>query len=246
MKNSPKRLDLFRENGKRTAAILKQLVEEARTSRSMESVEALAQKLIRQAGGEPAFMRVPGYQWATCISVNDAIVHGIPMGELRDGDLVTVDTGMFFQGTTTDTATSFVIGDSSSDKDAFLKVGRKALQMAIEAARPGNTIRQMSGAMQAVVEKAGCSVSRNLTGHGLGSTMHEDPQIPCYASPDSSQDIRLAEGQVLAIEIMYMQGDWPLETDDDGWTMRTVDGSLSAVFEHDVIVTDDIPDIITA
>lgn len=246
MNHSPKLLRAFRDNGAKISEILQLLAAHAQKTDSIEEIELQAQKLIAKAGGSPAFMRVPGYRWATCVSINDAIVHGIPEGKLKEGDVITIDTGMFYKGTTTDTATSFVVGTATRSQQHFLDVGRKSLDNAISQVRAGNKIRQISAAMQQVVEKAGFSVSRNLTGHGLGKTMHEEPAIPCFSSNDKHQDIRLQAGQVLAVEIMYMKGDWPLMTDADGWTMRTSDSSLSAVFEHDVIVTHGAPEVITA
>lgn len=238
-------LDIFRENGRRISTIRKQVVDYSQSHFDMADIDQYADHLIKAAGGEAAFKKVPGYKWTTCININDAIVHSIPKGSLHPGDLVTLDIGMYYQGTTTDCATSYVIGTPTSDQEHFLAVGRKALRKAIAQATAGNQVKDISKTMQHQVEKAGYQVVRSLSGHGLGKTMHEDPQIPCFVSPDPVLRTKLQAGQVLAIEVMYMAGDWPLTQDKDGWTLRTADGSLSAVFEDDCLVTWDGPETIT-
>lgn len=238
-------LDIFRENGRRIAKIRQLVVQYSQTHFDLSEIDAYADHLITQSGGEPAFKRVPGYHWATCINLNEAIVHSIPKGHLKPGDLVTLDTGMYYQGTTTDCATSYVIGPPTVNQTHFLAVGQKALRKAIGQAKPGHRVKDISQAMQKQVERAGFSVVRTLSGHGLGATMHQEPQIPCFVSNDPNLKHVLTEGQVLAIEVMYMDGDWPLSQDQDGWTLRTADGSLSAVFEDDLIVTAAGPEVIT-
>lgn len=238
-------LDIFRKNGRKIGKIRDQIAEFAQANWNMSDIDSHASELISKAGGEPAFKRVPGYDWATCISVNDAIVHGIPKGKLKKGDIVTLDTGMYFKGTTTDTATTIVIGKPTSDQEKFLKTGRKALKKAISNALIGSQIKILSQSMQQVVEKAGYTVSRTLTGHGLGETMHEEPPIPCFISSDPVLKTKLKIGMVLAVEIMYMKGTWQLKTAPDGWTLSTQDGLDSAVFEEDVIITEKGPEVIT-
>jgi len=239
-------LNIFRENGRRIARIRAELVTFAQTHPQLETIEVEACTLIKAAGGEPAFKRVPGYHWATCISLNAQIVHHPPVGRLKPGDLVTIDTGMYFQGTTSDCATAFVFGPPTVAQTRFLQIGQKALRKAISQAQPDNQIRDLSESIQKTVEKAGYTVCRTLTGHGLGATLHEDPQIPCFISTDPQLRLKLKVGMVLAIEVMYMMGDWPLVQADDGWTLSTADGSPSAVFEDDVIVTANGPEVITA
>lgn len=230
-------LATFVKNGRLTTEIVKKLVIFAQTHPRLETIEDQAQHLISQAGGTPAFSKVPGYHWATCISVNDVIVHGIPRGTIRPGDLVTIDTGMSYHDTTTDMATTFRLGDPELFTDPFLAVGLKTLKKTLDQVRSGAKIRALSKAMQTTIEKAGYNVTRNLTGHGLGKTMHEEPPIPCFTSDDPALAYTLKQNQVLAIEVMYMKGDWALKIDRDGWTMRTQDGSDAAVFEVDIAVT---------
>jgi len=246
MKTNSSYLNDFRENGRRIALIKQELVAFAQTHLKLEQIEAKAVELIKKAGGEPAFMRVPGYSYATCISVNSGFVHGIPKGNLKPGDIVTIDTGMVYKDTTTDTATTFVIGPATPEQDAFLNLGKKTLKKAVQAAQAGNQVRHISETIQRMIEKGGCNVTRNLTGHGVGKTMHESPAIPCFTSKsDPNLRVRLVPGMVLAIEVMYMKGQWPLVQADDGWTLSTADGSDSAVFEEDVIITENGPEVIT-
>ncbi|OGV95986.1 type I methionyl aminopeptidase [Microgenomates group bacterium RBG_16_45_19] len=238
-------LDTFRQNGHRIATIRRTLVNYTQTQKQLAAIEALANRLIQKAGGEPAFKKVPGYRYATCISINDAIVHSPPLGQLHSGDLVTLDTGMSYHGTTSDTAVSFVIGPPTPFQSHFLNVGRRTLKKAIAAATVGHKVYHLAKTIQTHIEAAGFNVTRNLTGHGLGQTMHEPPPIPCFISKDPQLNQPLTAGMVLAIEVMYMAGNWPLKTDPDGWTMRTVDGSLSAVFEEDILITPRGPEVLT-
>jgi methionyl aminopeptidase len=226
----------FIENGQKITQILKELVNFATTHHQLEDIESLANELISQAGGEPAFKRVPGYHHATCISVNSTIVHGIPKGTIKKGDLVTIDSGMVYQGTTTDTATTFKLGDPTLFSDPFLALGIKTLKKTVNHVKAGIKVKDLSHIMQSNIESKGYNVTRNLTGHGLGATMHEEPPIPCFISKDPGLSYRLKEGQVLAIEVMYMKGDWPLTLSPDGWSLSTADNSESAVFEVDVLV----------
>jgi methionyl aminopeptidase len=246
MSNSNQYLDIFRENGRHIAKIRQELVEYAYTEFSMAKIDELAVKLIKNAGGEPAFQKVPGYRWATCICVNDCLVHGIPDGYLKPGDLVTIDVGMSFQDTTTDVATTFCLEPTDPQKLAFLEVGKKTLRKAIAQAKAGNRIRHISEVLQRIPEQAGYSVTRNLVGHGLGKTMHEPPSVPCFVSRDPNLDAELIPGMVITIEVMYMEGNWPLKQAPDGWGLYTADGSLAAMFEEDILITSNGPEVISA
>jgi methionyl aminopeptidase len=237
--------EIYRENGRKIAEIKAKAVEFAQTHFNLADIDNYVENLIRKAGGEPAFQKVPGYSWATCISVNQVLVHGVPKGKIKPGDIVNIDTGMYYKGTTTDTSTTFVIGPPTPEQVHFLEVGTKTLKKAIEKARAGNRIRDISGTIQKHIEAAGYNVTRNLTGHGVGKTMHEDPPIPCFISNDPNLSTRITVGMVLAVEVMYMKGDWPLVLGDDGWTLSTRDGSDSAVFEEDVLITPTGPEVLT-
>ena len=240
-----KHLDIFRENGRLISEIRNQLVDFAKSNPDKAAIDKQAEMLIKKAGGVPAFQKVDGYNWSTCICVNDEFVHGIPKGKINPGDIVTIDIGMFYKGTTTDTATTFILGQADEATQTFLQVGRDTLKQAVNQAQPGNTISDISRTIQTGIESAGYTVTRDLVGHGLGKTMHERPQIPCIVNSSPDQNVIIKPGMILAIEVMYMMGNWHLTKDDDNWTMRTADGSLSAMFETDVIITKSGPEIIT-
>lgn len=237
--------DTYRINCQKTAEIRAKAVEFAQSHFNLADIDHYVDELITQAGGEAAFKKVPGYSWATCISVNDVLVHGIPKGTIKPGDIVNIDTGMYYHGTTSDCSTTFVVGQASPEQEHFLNVGKKTLRKAIEKARAGNRVRDISATIQKHIEAAGYNVTRNLTGHGIGKTMHEEPPIPCFISNDPNLSTKLTVGMTIAIEVMYMKGDWPLILDKDGWTLRTRDGSDSAVFEEDVLITPNGPEILT-
>lgn len=236
---------IYRDNGRKIAAVKAKAIAFAQTHFNLADIDNYIENLIKESGGEPAFQLVPGYKWATCISVNAGFVHGIPKGQLKLGDLVTIDTGMYYQGTTTDTAISFIVGDPTPDQAHFLEVGQRTLIKTITKARAGNRIKDLAETIQKNIESHGYNVTRNLTGHGVGKTMHEEPAIPCFVSSDPALRTRIEIGMVLAIEIMYMKGDWPLIQAKDGWTLSTRDGSDSAVFEENVLITPKGPEILT-
>ncbi len=213
---------------------------------SFADIEAEAQRLIRAAGAVPSFSTVPGYQWATCIMKNDELCHGIPAAEktVNDGDVITIDVGLIWEGYHLDTTTTFIVGRVTPEFQDFLNVGKKSLVKAIERARVGNSVYDISFAMQKVVERAGFNVVYQLTGHGVGEELHMDPAIPCFAEK-SDKKVLLTEGQTIAVEIMYAAGDAYVEVDKDGWTYRTADGSLTGMFEETVLVAKDGPVILT-
>ncbi len=239
---TPQELELMRENGTKLSAIMQELVRFSKVGTRLLEIEELAVELMKEADGKPGFMMVPGYHWATCININEGIVHGIPTErKIKDGDLVTIDTGMFYKGFHSDMAESFLVGKSQYQKEieAFLEAGRKALAAAIEMAQPGNRIGHISQAIQNIIEPAGYSVSYELTGHGVGRTLHEYPQIPGYLGVELEQTPVIKPGMTLAIEVIYSMGDPDIITDEeDGWTIAMADGSLSAVFEKSVGVTE--------
>lgn len=206
-----------------------------------KDIEYKARQLIKAEGAELSFTKVPGYRWATCVNLNAGIVHGIPESEkpLESGDLVTVDVGVFYHGYHTDAAFSKVVGQSSPAKDRFLKAGLEGLQNAIAAVKAGGYIGDITLAMDSTLKHYGYSVTRELTGHGVGKELHEDPMISnMVISPREETPVMVA-GQTLAIEIIYVEGKPDLVLEADGWTISTKDGTLSAVFEETVAVTKD-------
>lgn len=214
---------------------------------SPSQIEFKARELIKAEGGELSFTKVPGYRWATCININDGIVHGIPTSTvpLQDGDLVTVDVGVFFSGYHTDAAFSKVVGTSTPAKDKFLQAGIEGLKNAIAAVKPGNYIGDISEAMDSTLKKYGYSATKELTGHGVGKELHEEPMISNVVVSKRENTPLIKVGQTLAIEIIYVEGSPKLVLEEDRWTISTKDGTLSAVQEETVVVTEDGCSILT-
>jgi len=205
-----------------------------------------AEARIRAAGATPAFKGYHGYPATLCVSINDEVIHGIPSKKrlLRNGDVVSVDVGAVLDGFVGDSAVTFPVGDISEDAARLLRVTQEALYGAILAAKPGGRVSDIGHAVQRHVEAHGCSVVREFVGHGIGTVMHEEPQVPNYGPP--GRGARLAEGMVLAIEPMVNLGRPAVRVLEDGWTAVTRDRSLSAHFEHTVAVTGDGPLVLTA
>lgn len=203
------------------------------TSRELDR---LAEKIIRDAGGVPAFLNYRGYPATLCISVNDVIVHGIPKDvPLKEGDIVGIDCGVLYKGYYGDAARTFAVGEIAPEAQRLLEVTEEALRRAVAQVRPGGRLSDIGHAVQRYAESHGFSVVREFSGHGIGTSLHEDPQIPNYGAPGKGP--KLKPGMVLAIEPMVNAGSQGIRMDADGWTARTEDGSLSAHFEYSVAVT---------
>lgn len=239
------RLQAMAEGGKILGKIRQQLLASAVAGVRFEELENTAQTLIRDVGAKPSFSTVHGYRWATCIMVNDALCHGIPEGQVvNDGDVLTIDVGLIWKGYHVDSTGTKIVGNPSPQLRAFLELGRKALNVAINRVRPGVSIFDISEAMESTVQAGGGSVVAQLTGHGIGTELHMPPNIPCKTY-QSDKQVRLSLGQTVAIEIMYNQGGPDLVVDADGWTYRTKDGSISAMFEETVAVGSKGPLVLT-
>ncbi len=209
-------------------------------------IENLAMKLINEEGALPSFTKVENYRWATCISVNEGIVHGIPKKEtiFKKGDLVSVDVGIFYKGFHTDTSISVGL-DLTPENARFFETGRTALKKAIREAKPGKYIFDISKAIEDTITGAGYTPLRALVGHGVGRELHEEPQIPCFVPDGTSRGPKIVPGMVLAIEVMYTQGKSDIGVTEDGWTIVMRDGKISALFEETVCVTTKGPQVIT-
>ena len=202
------------------------------TSRELDR---LAERVIRAAGGVPAFLNYRGFPATLCISVNDVIVHGIPCDvPLREGEIVGIDCGVFYKGYCGDAARTFAVGEIGEEAKRLLKVTEEALRLAVAQVRPGARLQDIGWTVQRHAEQNGFSVVREFTGHGVGTALHEDPQVPNFGSPGKGK--KLQPGMVLAIEPMINAGKAAVKMDADGWTARTEDGSLSAHFEYSVAV----------
>jgi methionyl aminopeptidase len=206
-------------------------------------LDRMAERIIREAGGVPAFLDYKGYPATLCTSINDVIVHGIPSAQpLSEGDIVGIDCGVLYKGYFGDAARTFAVGRISDSAERLMEVTKKALQLAVDCVTTKSRLSDIGHAVQSYVEDHGFSVVREFVGHGIGTSLHEDPQIPNFGSPGKGP--RLRAGMVLAIEPMVNAGGCGVRVDPDGWTARTEDGSLSAHFEYSVAVTDNGPRIL--
>lgn len=209
-----------------------------------EALDRAAEEFIRSNGSAPSFKGYRGFPASICTSVNSEVVHGIPGDRvLGEGDIVSIDVGVLKDGYHADAAATFPVGAVADEVKDLLETTREALAAGIAAAKEGNTIADISAAVQATVESEGFAVVRDLVGHGIGQEMHESPQVPNFVSPGKTPE--LVSGMTLAIEPMVNAGDYPVEVLGDGWTVVAKDGSLSAHFEHTVAVRKDGGEILT-
>jgi methionyl aminopeptidase len=245
VRKSPREIEGMAEAGALVARTLDMLREHLRPGVATQELDDLADEFIREQGGIPTSRGYKGYPAAICISPNEMIVHGIPGPyRLDDGDIVTCDVGITLNGLIADSAATFPVGEIDPDAQRLLDVCQAALAAGIEQAQLGNRVGDISHAVQEVVEDAGFSVVRALVGHGVGRSYHEEPQVPNFGTPGRGP--ALVEGMTIAIEPMITAGGPHISVADDGWSISTVDGSLSAHFEHTVAVTADGPRILTA
>jgi methionyl aminopeptidase len=237
-------IDLMREAGAILAETLLRLQSIARPGVTLLELDREADKFIRARGCIPGFVGYQGYQNAICTSVNDQVVHGIPTNrKLREGDLLSLDAGLIYRGFWADAGLSVGIGRVAPEAQRLMDVTRESLDIGIDKAQVGNRIGDISAAIQQHVERAGFSVVRQFVGHGIGRDMHEDPQVPNFGI--AGRGPLLKPGMVLAIEPMVNAGGPDVALLGDGWTVVTVDHSLSAYFEHSVAITPDGPEILT-
>lgn len=240
----PDEIERMRESGRIVAEALRLVQGLVAPGVTTRAIDAEVERFIVAQGAKPSFKGYRGYPASACVSVNDVVVHGIPSSrELREGDIVSVDVGAFKEGYHGDGAWSFPVGRVDQESERLLRVTREALEAGIAQARPGNRLGEISHAIQSHVEAAGFSVVRMLVGHGIGTRLHEDPQVPNFGS--RRQGPLLAAGMVLAIEPMVNGGGFEVYTEPDEWTVVTRDHSRSAHFEHTVAITADGPDILT-
>jgi methionyl aminopeptidase len=231
--------------GEVVADTLALIGEHARPGVTTQELDELADGHIRSRGGTPTFKGYRGYPASICVSPNEMVVHGIPgRYALTDGDILSVDVGVTLDGFVADSAYTFPVGEISADAERLLEGCQAALAAGIEQCRVGNRLSDISHAIQLVTEEQGFSVVRSLVGHGVGRSMHEEPQIPNYGEPGRGP--LLAEGMTFAIEPMITAGGPDVVLHDDEWSISSADGSLAAHFEHTVAVTADGPRILTA
>ena len=244
---SVREIDVMAEGGKILAATVQMLRREVRAGVSTQDLDALAESFIRShAGATPAFKGLYGFPGTLCTSINQEIVHGIPSKKrvLKEGDIISIDVGVGYQGYFTDSATTVAVGAVDAETTRLLDITERSLVAGIAAAVPGNYLGDIGAAVQRVVEDAGFSVVRDLVGHGIGVAFHEEPQVPNYGK--AKRGLKLVPGLTIAIEPMVNIGGPATRTLADKWTIVTVDGSRSAHFEHTVAITDSGNRVLTA
>jgi methionyl aminopeptidase len=234
------------ENGALLAEVLDLIAEAVRPGVTTAELDRLAESAIRACGGSPSFKGYNGFPASICASINDEVVHGIPTRrrKLEAGDIVSVDVGLLRGGYHADSARTFAVGEVSETARRLIQVTEACLEQGIAQVAPGRTLGDVGNAIQSHAEEAGFHVVRELVGHGIGTRLHEDPQVPNYGA--RGEGLTLRPGMVLAIEPMVNVGTARVETLDDAWTIRTLDGSLSAHFEHTVAVTGEGCRVLTA
>jgi len=254
---SAKEIKIMREGGRRLFWVFKQI--KIKPGMRLKEIDRLAEELIEKQGGKPSFKMVEGYHWASCLNVDQGVVHGVPTNyRLKKGDILSIDIGMFYQGLHTDMARTLCVrsqksipkesreaGKVKSQDEAFLEAGKKALAKAIKAAQPGNRVGHISQAIEKEIKKHSFQPIRALVGHGVGKKLHEPPAIPCYLKGKITETERLKPGVTLAIEIIYTQGKPKVVVDNDGWTVETADGQLAGLFEDTVAITQKGPLVLT-
>lgn len=242
LKKTSHQLDLMRQSGQISAKALRKVLESVKVGVNLLTLEKIAQDEILNWGGQPSFKTVQGYKWATCLTVNQEVVHGLPRDyRLKKGDLLSIDLGTVFKGWHTDVAWSVVVSDK--EKEKFLALGQEALWVGVKQAVAGKTIGNISHSIQTKVEGANYSVVRSLVGHGIGRNLHEEPEVPGVGQ--AGVGLILEAGMTLAIEVIYTNGGPEVVLEDDGWTISTKDGSLGGLFEMTVVVGKDQAEVLT-
>lgn len=242
---SAREIELMREAGKRLAHVHQELENAIVPGMSTKEVDELGEKLIRDCGCIPNFLHYNGYPASICVSVNDEVVHGIPKKDrwLKEGDIVSLDAGLIYKGYHSDAARTHAVGKVSEEAKKLMEVTKQSFFEGIKMAKEGNHLFEISAAIDSYVSSFGYGIVRDLVGHGIGRSLHEDPQIPNFSQ--KRKGVRLQAGMTLAIEPMINAGTWQVNFLRDGWTVVTRDGSLSAHYENTVLVTDGEPEILT-
>lgn len=242
---SDREIALMREAGRILSEVHNALAEALKPGMSTLDIDRLGEKLIRSYGCIPSFKNYNGYPASICVSVNDEVVHGIPNKHhiIHEGDIVSLDAGVIYQGYHSDAARTHAIGKVSPEAQQLIDVTRQCFFEGIKQAKAGNHLNDISTAIQAYADKFGYGVVRDLVGHGIGEHLHEDPEVPNFAQ--KRKGIRLEKGMTLAIEPMINMGRPDVVWLDDGWTVVTDDGSLSAHYENTILITDGEPEILS-
>lgn len=242
---SPREIELMRESCRRLSLVHKELEKIIRPGISTKEIDRVCEELIRSYGGTPNFLHYQGYPASVCVSVNEEVVHGIPREDhiIQEGDIVSLDTGMLLHGYHSDAARTHAVGQISAEAQKLIDVTRQSFFEGIKMARAGNHLHDISNAIAAYIAPYGYGIVRDLVGHGIGTHMHEQPQIPNFAQRRRGPKLR--PGMTLAIEPMINMGTADVDWLDDGWTVVSADHSLSAHYENTVLITDGEPEILT-
>jgi methionyl aminopeptidase len=241
---TPRQLRFMRQAGTIVAEVLALLGEHIVPGATTAELDALAEAEIKKRGAVPSFKGYHGYPCTICASVNEQIVHGIPSGyRLIEGDILSIDVGAIYKGWHGDAAVTHAVGRTNAQAERVMAATREALRRGIAAAVPDNHLGDIGFAIQSWVEAQGFAVIRDFVGHGIGKVMHEAPQVPNFG--EAGAGVKLLPGMTIAIEPMVSVGDWRVKVLDDGWTAVTVDGSISAHYEHTIVITNDGPEILT-
>jgi methionyl aminopeptidase len=241
----PEEIERARASNQIVAEVLTKLRDKVKPGVTTRELDKLAEEIAQKRGARPAFKGYRGYPYSLCTSVNEEVVHGMPSARiLKEGDIVGLDFGVYYKGFFGDSAITLPVGKIEPCALKLLQVTEQSLYDGIAQAKEGNRLGDISGGVQQTVEEPGFSVVRDFVGHGIGRNLHEEPQIPNYGK--RGRGLVLKRGMILAIEPMVNQGDYRVKILQDGWTVVTEDGKLSAHFEHSVAITDNGPDILSA
>lgn len=242
---SGREIELMRKSGRLLARVHEELAKVIRPGISTKEIDTVCEELIRGCGGAPNFLHYQGYPASVCVSVNEEVVHGIPRKDriLQEGDIVSLDTGLIYQGYHSDAARTYGVGKISPEAERLIEVTRESFFQGIQRAKAGGHLHNISNAIADYVIPHGYGIVHDLVGHGIGKRMHEPPMIPNY--PQRRKGVRLKAGMTLAIEPMINAGTGEVDWLDDGWTVISADHSLSAHYENTVLVTDGEPEILT-
>lgn len=237
-------IEIMKKSGHICAQALKKVLENVKVGVSCQALDLIAQKEIERQGAMPSFKTVEDYQYTICTTINEQVVHGIPTGRiLKEGDIIGIDIGALYNGYHSDLAITVPVGKTSSEIEKFLSVGRATLIEALKQVKPGNKIGDVSSTIQEGIEKAGYSIVKNLTGHGVGKELHEEPMIPGFGRRNTGQ--KILENMTLAIEVIYTSGSGEVGVEKDNWTITSADGSLGGLFEQTVVVKNGGPIVLT-
>ena len=242
---SAREIEKMRESCRLLEGVFNHLADMIEPGITTFEIDREGEKEIRACGGVPNFLHYQGYPASICVSLNDEVVHGIPKKGrvVKEGDIISLDAGLIYNGYHSDMARTFPVGKISDEAQKLIDVTRQSFFEGIRYARAGHHLHEISAAIGTYAESFGYGVVRDLTGHGIGTKLHEDPEIPNFAC--RGRGIRLQPGMTLAIEPMINAGTWEVEWLDDDWTVVTADGSLSAHYENTVLITDGDPEILT-